>query len=187
MLLATKQQRPSKCFANLNTSHLIYLIGYSYSGKSTLGRQLASLLGYEFFDTDRAIEEKYRTTIPILFNRYGERAFRIIERKVLFSTENMQKTVVATGGGTACSDENIDFMLAHGTVVQLQMSVDDIMKRHESSHKVRPLLLGMSEDERRAFVEQHLAKRLPYYQKAHITIPALSATAEKLAEILRQK
>ena len=163
---------------------MIYLIGYSYSGKSTLGRQLAKLLGYTIFDTDRAIEEKYHTTIPLLFNRYGEKAFRTIERQILFSTEGNERTVVATGGGTACSEENIRFMLDHGTVIHLSMSVDDIENRIAISHKVRPLLQGMNPDERHSFLEQHLAKRMPFYQQAHITIPAMTATAETIHEAL---
>jgi shikimate kinase len=161
---------------------LIYLIGYSYSGKSTLGRQLASLLKYNLFDTDSAIEHKYHTSVPLIFNRYGEKAFRIIERQILFSTAELQNTVVATGGGTACCDENIRFMLEHGTVIHLSMSVDDIEQRIAISHKVRPLLQGMETDERRNFLEAHLAQRLPFYQQAHITIPALTATAEQLAK-----
>lgn len=160
---------------------MIYLIGYSYSGKSTLGRQLAALLGYDIFDTDSAIEHKFRTSIPLLFKRYGEQAFRLVERQVLFSTANMEHTVVATGGGTACCDENIRFMLNHGTVVHLAMSVEDIEHRIVTSHKVRPLLQGMPPDQRRDFLAQHLAQRLPYYQQAHITIPAIGATAEIIA------
>lgn len=163
---------------------MVYLIGYSYSGKSTLGRQLAELLGYDIFDTDRAIENRYHTTIPILFARYGEKAFRIIERQILFSTGEMQRTVVATGGGTACSDENIRFMLEHGTVVHLSMTVDDILRRYATSRKVRPLLEGMSDEERRHYVEKHLAQRIPYYRQAHITLPAVDATAESLRDLL---
>lgn len=164
---------------------MIFLIGYSYAGKSTLGRELANLLGYDIFDTDSAIEHKYRTTIPLLFNRYGEKAFRILERQVLFSTAGMERTVVATGGGTACNDENIRFMLDHGTVVHLSMTVDDIEKRIAISHKVRPLLQGMSPDEQHSYLIQHLAQRLPYYQQAHITIPAIGATAETIATAIQ--
>lgn len=163
---------------------LIYLIGYSFGGKSTLGRQLAELLGYNLFDTDRAIEEKYRTTIPILFNRYGEKVFRTIERQILFTTCDMHRTVVATGGGTACNDENIRFMLDHGTVIHLSMTVDDIMQRYATSHKVRPLLQGMTDEERRKYVEQHLAQRLPFYQQAHITIPAIGASPELIKDLI---
>ena len=163
---------------------MIYLIGYSYSGKSTIGRQLATLLGYDLFDTDSAIEHKYRSSIPLLFKRYGENAFRTIERQILFSTAEMQHTVVATGGGTACSDDNIRFMLDHGTVVHLSMSVDDIEHRIAISHKVRPLLQDMNSDHRRSFLQQHLAQRLPFYQQAHITIPALEATPEIIADAL---
>lgn len=163
---------------------MIFLIGYSYSGKSTLGRQLAQLLGYNLFDTDRAIEEKYRTSIPLIFTRYGEEAFRIMERQILLSTVGKGDTIMATGGGTACCEENIQFMLKHGIVIHLEMSVDDILKRYASSHKTRPLLQGMTDAQRRNYIEQHLAQRLPYYRQAHISIPAITATAESLRDLL---
>lgn len=163
---------------------IIYLIGYSYGGKSTLGRQLAELIGYNFVDTDKAIEEKYKTTIPLFFKRYGEAAFRIVERQMLVSTGTMKDTVVATGGGTSCNDENIRFILEHGTAIHLSMSVDDIMLRMSHSNKTRPMLAGMTNDERRRFITNHLQQRLPFYSQAHLTIPALDATPEKIANAL---
>ena len=162
----------------------IYLIGYSYSGKTTLGRQLAKRLGFDFFDTDKALEIKYHTTIPVFFNRYGEKAFRIIERQILQSTADLDNTVVSTGGGTACSDDNISFMLQNGKVVYLQMNVDDILLRLTKSHKTRPMLKGKGPEELKQFITEQLTARLPYYRQAHISVPAFDITAEKLEEVI---
>jgi shikimate kinase len=158
----------------------IYLIGYSYSGKTTLGRQLAKRLNYKFFDTDKALEIKYHTTIPVFFNRYGEKAFRIIERQILQSTADLDNTVISTGGGTACSDDNIQFLLQHGTVVHLQMSVDEILMRLAKSHKTRPMLKDKEPDELKQFIAEQLKARLVYYNQAHLSVPALQTTAEEL-------
>ncbi len=165
----------------------IYLIGYSYSGKTTLGRELAKLLKYRFFDTDKAIEHKYHTTVPMFFNRYGEQAFRIIERQILQSTDTLDNAVISTGGGTACNDENIKFILEHGIAIHLQMSVDDIMQRIAKSHKVRPLLQEKTVEEQRQFVTEQLNERLVYYNQAPVTFPAFQATAKELLDELIKK
>ncbi len=162
----------------------IYLIGYSYSGKTTLGREMARRLKYKFFDTDKAIELKYHTTVPVFFNRYGEKAFRIIERQILQSTSEMDNIVVSTGGGTPCNDENIRFILANGTAIHLKMSIDDIMQRAAKSHKQRPLLEGKTPDEAREFVSRQLAERTRFYSQAPLAIDASNATAEQLIQLL---
>ena len=163
----------------------IYLIGYSYSGKTTMGRQLAKLIGYRFFDTDKAIELKYHTTIPMFFSRYGEKAFRIVEEQVLLSTADLDNTVISTGGGTSCSDSNIRFILDHGTAVYLKMSVDDIMERISRARKSRPSLAGMTTDEIRCFISGQLEQRLPFYSQAPLSFNALHSTAEELHLFLK--
>ena len=162
----------------------IYLIGYSYGGKTTMGRQLAALLGFEHFDTDKAIETKYRTSISMLISHYSEKAFRIIERQMLFSTADLDNVVVSTGGGTACCDENIRFILDHGVAVHMQMSVDDIMERMQKARRSRPLLAGIDDGERRSFITEHLASRMPYYSQAPITVRALTTTPEEIKAII---
>ena len=147
---------------------------------------MAKRLGYRFFDTDKAIENKYRLTIPIFFSHYGEQAFRIVETKILNTTADMEDTVVSTGGGTPCSDANIRFVLEHGIVVHIQMSVDDIMERIAVAHKSRPSLEGMSAGEQRLFVAHKLEERMPYYRQAHLTVPALHATVDDLYNAIRQ-
>jgi shikimate kinase len=163
----------------------IYLVGYSYSGKSTLGRKLADLLGLRFFDTDKAVELKYHTTIPLLFERYGEEAFRILERQVLFSTADLDNAVVATGGGTPCCDENINFILKSGLVIYLKMDTDDILQRLASTRKKRPLLMNKSPEQQRLFINDILQKRMPFYSQAHITTDAMTATADTIATLIR--
>lgn len=162
----------------------IYLIGYSYSGKTTLGRETARRMGVQFFDTDKAIELKYHTSIPTFFSHYGEQAFRIIERQILQSTSDMDHVIVSTGGGTPCNDDNIRFILSHGTAIHMQMSVDDIMNRIAHAHRTRPLLKDKTPDEVRRFITDQLQQRLPYYTQAPLTLPAFGATPEQLIKLL---
>lgn len=147
---------------------LIYLIGYMYSGKTTFGRQLATRLGYEFLDLDQYFEQRYRTTIPIFFQRYGEQAFRILERQLLHTTEHFHDTVVSTGGGTPCQYDNIEWINRQGISVFMDTPVEVILQRAAGSKKVRPILANKTPDERASFVADQLQQRLPYYRQAHI-------------------
>lgn len=160
----------------------IYLIGYSFSGKTTMGRQLANLLHYDFFDTDKAIELKLHTTIPLLFERYGEEAFRIIESNILRTTAERDNIVVSTGGGTACSDDNLRFILDNGISVYLHMDLEGTLRRVAASRKKRPLLEGMTPDQRRLYINQTLNQRHPYYSQAHITVDGATVTPQQILE-----
>ena len=162
----------------------IYLVGYSYSGKTTMGRQLAKRLGYAFFDTDKAVELKYHTTIPMIFSRYGEKAFRIIETQILQSTATLEHTVISTGGGTPCNKENMDFILSHGLAVYLKMGVEDIMERLSHARRSRPSLAGKNTDEIRRFVSEQLEQRIPFYSQAHLSLDALHATSAQIEQLI---
>lgn len=163
----------------------VYLLGYMYSGKSTIGRLLSERLGYAFMDTDQAIEEKYHLTIPLFFNRYGEAAFRIVERQMLQSTAALDNTVIALGGGTSCNDENIAFIKANGKSIYLEMSVEEILERAIRSRKQRPLLAHRNMEEQRKTIEQQLQEREAYYRQAHHTLHAAVAPEELLEELAR--
>jgi shikimate kinase len=79
---------------------LTYLTGYMGSGKTTAGKKLADRLGYTFIDLDKYIENKYRITIPHLFARYDEGAFRKLEKETITETFKLKNAVISTGGGT---------------------------------------------------------------------------------------
>lgn len=151
-----------------------YLVGYMYAGKTTFGRKLARMLNYDFIDTDRAFEQKYKLTIPMFFAKYGEELFRKLESQLLREVSTADNVVIATGGGTPCHHDNMDFMLANGRVVYLAMSPAAIMSRLAVSHKPRPLLNDMTEAEQRTFIEAQLAEREPIYSMAHIRLDALN-------------
>ncbi len=63
--------------------HIIYIIGFMGSGKTTAGKKLASLLGWSFIDLDKKIEEYTGKTIPEIFSQMGEEYFRNVESGLL--------------------------------------------------------------------------------------------------------
>lgn len=150
----------------------IYLIGYMYCGKTTVGHRLADSLGYEFVDLDQLFEARYHTAIPLFFQRWGEGAFRKLEQQVLHATEAMDGTVIATGGGTPCYFDNMDWINAHGLSIYLDADMDLILSRAAASKKTRPILAHKTPEERQAFIQSQLSQRLPYYRKASLSVAA---------------
>ena len=143
-----------------------YLVGYMYSGKSTFGRRLATERGMGFLDLDHAFEERYHYTVPRFFAQFGEQAFRKLESQLLRSTANLDNMVIATGGGTPCHSGNMDFILANGTAIYLQMSIEDLVVRALRSHNPRPLMRGLSESDMRTKIASQLKDREVFYRRA---------------------
>lgn len=150
----------------------IYLIGYMYSGKTTVGRKLADALGYDFLDLDQAIETRYHTTLPLFFKRYGEPMFRQVEMQILHDTSRMDNVVISTGGGTPCFGDNMQWINANGISIYLRLTEESIYKRMESSRKCRPTVMALPPEERKQFIHDQLSARLPIYQQARHTIVA---------------
>ena len=69
----------------------IIIIGYMGAGKTSVGKTLAKKLGYDFYDLDWFIEERFHTRIPDLFKEKGEDAFRDIERRMLHETAEFEE------------------------------------------------------------------------------------------------
>ena len=147
-----------------------YLVGYMYSGKSTCGRRLAEERGMDFLDLDRAFEERYHYTVPRFFAQFGEQAFRKLESQLLRSTAELDNVVIATGGGTPCHSGNMDFILANGTAIYLQMSVGDLVARALRSHNPRPLMRGLAESDIRTKIATQLKEREEFYLRAPVIV-----------------
>ncbi len=116
----------------------IILIGMPGSGKTSIGKELSALLGFEFFDTDRAIEELTDQSVMEIFEVQGEEFFRKLETDTLKFLLLKSNTVISTGGGIVEKAENIDILKKCGTVVFINRPLDDIMGDINTSH--RPLL-----------------------------------------------
>ena len=102
----------------------IVLIGMPGSGKTTVGGELAALLGRELIDTDELVERKAGRSIPDIFAVSGEAAFRDLEQKAMFDAGAMQGKVIATGGGAVLRPENRLSLAANGFVVYLRRDTD---------------------------------------------------------------
>ena len=150
----------------------ILLVGFMAAGKTTLGKALAKDLGLQFIDLDHYIESRYHCSVSQLFTERGEEAFRQIERNMLHEVAEFEDVIIATGGGTPCFFDNMDYMNAQGTTVFLEAPVETIYTRLTIARVQRPLVAGKSADELRAYIASTLEKRMPHYSRAAYTFLA---------------
>ncbi len=162
----------------------IYLIGFMGCGKSSLGRRLARKLNYPFVDLDREIEKATGKSIPELFDEEGEDWFRRQEQQLLHRTAEMPRGVIATGGGTPCHFDNMDFINTHGMSVYLKMNPVSLAYRLEHARKKRPLIGDLKGEELLESIRQTLAKRDPVYSKAHCIIKGESAKPSQIETLV---
>jgi shikimate kinase len=116
----------------------VYLIGMPGCGKSTLGQVLAARLGYQFFDTDRMIEQLTQKTVAQVFAELGEAEFRDLETQVLGQLSAYTRLAIATGGGIVLRQQNWSY-LRHGAILWLDAPLAQLQQRLQADRS-RPLL-----------------------------------------------
>lgn len=151
----------------------IFLVGFMGSGKSTFGRQLAVELGYEFVDLDHVFEKKYKISINGFFEKYDESLFRKLEYEVLIESFQLEKTVISTGGGTACFFDAMDQMNSQGLTIYLKMTIEQLFDRLKTAKRKRPLVQGKEDDELMKTIDKLLLTRQPFYEQAIIEVEAI--------------
>ncbi len=139
----------------------IYLVGPMGAGKTTIGRLLAQQLGLEFFDSDHEIEARTGVDIPTIFEYEGEEGFRCREERAINELTQRQGLLLATGGGVVKNPQNRRHLSARGTVVYLQVSVDEQLRRTRKDRN-RPLL---QTDNPRELLEKMADERAPLYEE----------------------
>jgi len=119
--------------------HNVFLVGPMGAGKTTIGRQLAVALDFEFEDSDHAIQKRTGVDIPTIFEFEGEQGFRQREAQVIEELTQRQDVVLATGGGAVLNADNRRHLAARGFVVYLHCSPEQQYDR-TTRDRNRPLL-----------------------------------------------
>jgi shikimate kinase len=152
------------------------------SGKTTVGRLVAERLQRKFLDLDHLIEETAGMKVPELFRTQGEPAFRKAEATALAEALKQDGVVLATGGGAACREDNLQAMLASSYVVALSAPPAEVLKRTGGASG-RPLLDHAADP--LAEAQRLLAEREPFYSRAHLRVETVGkAPPEVAAEIV---
>jgi shikimate kinase len=156
----------------------IFLIGFMGTGKSTVGRMLATDIGFAFTDLDDVITRDAGRTVAQIFASEGEAGFRAREEQAVRAAAGMRRTVIATGGGAACREPNLAAMLAAGRVVALSATPAEVIRR-TGTGPGRPLLHGKADPE--GVAAALLAEREPFYARAHHQVDTVGKTPDAVA------
>ena len=155
----------------------VYLAGMMGTGKSTVGRELARLMGRKFVDTDAALERRLGMPVSECFVREGEAWFRAQEKALSLELAALSNRVVATGGGTLLDPEVRALFTSTGVVICLFTQKEELVTRLERTDK-RPLLKDQPIDQK---VEELLRQRKEVYDAIPIRIDTTHLTPQEAA------
>lgn len=161
----------------------IILCGFMATGKSSIGKQLASRTGYNFLDLDAAIETEEGISIPQIFAAQGESAFRELESRMVERMTDRTGLVIATGGGTIVNPQNLEKLKRCGIVVTLTADIQTILQRVGSGED-RPMLQG---EDRVARIQALMDQRAHAYAQADIILDTSALNIQEAAERLMDR
>jgi shikimate kinase len=151
------------------------LVGFAGSGKSTVGRILALRLHWALKDTDALIEDREGCPIAEIYARIGEEAFRDLERRVILSTPEEGKRVLAVGEG-GFNEETIPTLNRLGPTVHLDLSFDEAKRRIGRGHR---RALAVDPDLFALFI-----KRKRFYGRARHRVWADGLTVDEVVDAI---
>lgn len=139
----------------------LYLVGFMGTGKSTVGRQVARQLGFEFLDSDHEIERAQGKPVSQIFAEQGEPSFRAMERAFIEEGHPRQRCVVSCGGGLVVPPGMLELLRSRGVIICLHASIETILQRTmQATH--RPLLEVENREQR---LRELFAQRESLYRR----------------------
>lgn len=148
------------------------------SGKTTVGRFLATRLGLDFLDLDQEIERRCGVDVSVIFEIEGEAGFRAREQCMLDELTQRDNILLATGGGTVLAEANRVMMRERGLVVWLQTSVNQQLRRLERDQR-RPLL--QTPDRRERLDKLAESRNALYAGCAHLIVRSANVSPAQMA------
>src|SRR5260370_5547336 len=183
-LFLKPEEHPNNCsFMPTPNSSVIFLIGYRCTGKTTVARLLAGKIGWDWIDADSLLEARYRKSIRQIFAEEGEVGFRDQGEQIFAQLCQLQRCLVATGGGVILREINRQRMRATGKSVWLTADAQTIWERlccDPGTVERRPPLTvgGLAE------IEEVLKVREPLYRACADLI--ISTEGRSTGEIAQQ-
>lgn len=167
---------------------IITLSGFMGSGKSSVGRELRTLLFCDYIDLDSLIEQEENKSIREVFSKYGEKKFREIEFNKLNKLLLRRKStlLLSLGGGTLTQPQNAELIKKQTFCIYLKTSREVLTKRLLSSIKDRPLLSKSNKPEET--IQNLLLQRIPIYEnQADLIIETDHFTPKEIANIIAKQ
>ncbi len=166
----------------------VFLLGLPGSGKTTLGRKLATALQLPFVDLDKEIENTEGKLIREIFAEKKEDYFRQLESSELKKwCAKPDDFVMATGGGAPCFFDNLQVINTSGKSIFLDVPASEIVRRMSTGPiEKRPLLAAGGKEGLKDSIEFLRTNRLSYYKQASITLTGEVITPEQMLDALRK-
>ncbi len=168
----------------------LYLIGFMGTGKTTIGRELAKVMGRKFLDTDHVLEERFGKTVNEIFADEGETIFRAAEQALSLELSASENKVVATGGGTVVDPVSFEAFAKSGLMLRLYTREGNLIGRLHRTAK-RPLLLGESPEEVTEKIKRLMIEREAVYSRVNLRLDTTDLTplvaARKVHDFLRSR
>ena len=143
----------------------IVLIGFRCSGKSSVGKELASRLGRMFIDCDEYIEQETGLSIREIFQRSGESHFRTLESQAINDLMKLDDKVLATGGGAVLKHRNLQALKRNGSkVIYLEVEPETAIRRMEEDPTTRERRPALTGQDLSTETHQQIEYRRPYYR-----------------------
>ena len=158
----------------------VVLVGFMGSGKTAVGTEIASRLGWEFVDTDDVIETRTGRTIPDIFDEDGEDAFRDLESDAVRESAKRTGVVISVGGGAVLRPDNVTALRRTGVLFLLDATPEAIYER--ISHNTHRPLLDVPDPVAR--IRELMETRRPFYGLADVIIDTTGRTVPDIADAL---
>ncbi|HOL06161.1 MAG TPA: shikimate dehydrogenase [Syntrophorhabdaceae bacterium] len=162
-----------------NKRRNISLVGFMGTGKSTIGKHLSELTGFELLDIDSEIEKRTHMSIREIFEKHHEGFFRNMEEEGIEEAVNLSKKIISCGGGAVISKKNRDALRKNSIVFWLWASPETVFKRIYND-KTRPLVSGIDNVK---FLSKMIEERMFFY--SDVADVVISTDYKDFAEIAR--
>jgi shikimate kinase len=167
----------------------VVLVGYMGAGKSTVAKNLAKNINFEWLDLDEIIVSREGISINDIFKTKGEIYFRKLEHQIFkdLIVSNNNSFVLSVGGGTPCYANNHEFLkLENVSSIYLQASIKTLYSRLLPSRNERPLISNLNEDEMMDFLAKHLFERSYFYHQAKFVVQTDGKSPEEVVNQIQK-
>lgn len=172
------RRRPAIAISPVRLPRTLVLVGLMGAGKTAIGRRLAARFGLPFVDADQEIEEAAGCSVADIFERYGEPAFRDVERRVIARLLHEPVHVLATGGGAFMDERTRALIAERGISLWLRADLEVLLAR-TGRRSDRPLL---RDGNPREILARLKTEREPIYARADVVVDSLDGPPEETVE-----
>ena len=164
---------------------ILSLCGYMGAGKTTVARELAKMIGYDYIDLDIRIEEAEGMSTSQIFRQSGEGYFRQLEREHIENLADLQQNlIISLGGGSIIEEDNRNLIKSHSTLIYLKVPFEECYGRIINSD--RPIVSARTKEE----LEKHYNARLSAYEDSDYVVDGtdiVSDVAKNIINLLKMK